>query len=346
MPKRQNSKAVGIHFTKMVVRLVFGGNGMCDEAHDSVLPLVKSLREKIKFMHNLRTEDIINFVDGLGKHWAGNAEIKKHVAENLNHLVSFMSKNNTKEMLNISLRGNYGALDDFVELSPDKLCHAQPRGLAVHWLSGNIQIIGIFSILQALLTKNVSLIKASSRSYEGLIFLLDTVQKFNTEKIKGADIASTMNVVLVEHDDKKNQRVMSMNADMRIVWGGAEAVDIISGLKKRFFCEDIIYGPKYSYALVDRASLIKNAADIARRFAFDISTFDQYACSSPHTIFIEQNSEFEPVRFAELLASELDKVNRLMIPKGKTEAAKVMDVLNLRTEYMIKGKVFSSKNAE
>ena len=155
-----------------------------------------------------------------------------------------------------------------------------------------------------------------------------------------------MSVVLVDHDDTKNQNALSLNADIRIVWGGAEAVEIISNLKKRFFCEDIIYGPKYSYAFVDAASLAKNSADIARRFAFDISTFDQYACSSPHTIFVEQNTEFAPIKFAELLAGELDKVNRLMIPKQGTDAGKAMDILNLRTEYAMRGKIFASKNAD
>ncbi len=47
------------------------------------------------------------------------------------------------------------------------------------------------------------------------------------------------------------KRFYLKNADIRIAWGGEEAVSTILSLKKNFFTEDIIYGPKYSYAILD-----------------------------------------------------------------------------------------------
>ncbi len=47
-----------------------------------------------------------------------------------------------------------------------------------------------------------------------------------------------------------------------------------------------------------------------------------------------------------MLAKELDRVNRLFIPKGENDAEKNMEIISLRTEYLLKGKVFSSENTD
>ena len=130
-----------------------------------------------------------------------------------------------------------------------------------------------------------------------------------------------------------------MSANIRIAWGGREAINSILNYKKNIFCEDIVYGPKYSYAIIDKENINE---DSARKLAFDISTFDQTACSSPHTVFVEDN----PLEFAEILSKQLENVNRLMIPKGETDSSKKLEIISLRKEYAIMGKVFSSGNTD
>jgi len=62
-------------------------------------------------------------------------------------------------------------------------------------------MLGLFSIISALLTKNPCLVKASSTAYEDLIFLLTTLAKVKTDKIDGIEILKCLAVVLVEQSD-------------------------------------------------------------------------------------------------------------------------------------------------
>ena len=156
-------------------------------------------------------------------------------------------------------------------------------------------------------------------------------------------------LVYVERDDLINQEILSKNADIRIAWGGDEAVSTILSLKKNFFTEDIIYGPKYSYAILDSEFLENNLKNAAQRLAFDVSIFDQNACNSPHTIFVENNDSDNPnlvKDFAKELSNSMETVNRLMLPKSEISEKKSMEILSLRAEYDFKGEVFAPKNTD
>ena len=124
--------------------------------------LVNELRERIPYIHSLETDDIIDFLDSVSAYWEKN--LKKDFGTGLNHIIDTLKKDNLTVMLDTALRDRH-ALDGFVKLNSSRtLYHAQPRGLAVHWVAGNVPILGIFSIFQSMLTKNVNLVKASSTS--------------------------------------------------------------------------------------------------------------------------------------------------------------------------------------
>ena len=73
----------------------------------------------------------------------------------MKHISEFLSRGNLTKELKISLRGNFLVLDDFVQLFDDSefLYHAQPRGISVHWIAGNVDILGIFSVETSLKLK-------------------------------------------------------------------------------------------------------------------------------------------------------------------------------------------------
>ncbi len=75
---------------------------------------------------------------------------------------------------------------------------------------------------------------------------------------------------------------MSLKADARIVWGGKSAVDSISFLPKKTTCKDIIFGPKYSFAVFDKSAIESNDfEEYLENLVTDIIAFNQKACSSP-----------------------------------------------------------------
>jgi hypothetical protein len=137
----------------------------------------------------------------------------------------------------------------------------------VHWIAGNVPVLGIFSVLMALLTKNACLLKASSKSYEEMVQLLDSFNDVSTKRVKGKDLAKCVAVVLVDKEDHESQLELSMAADVRIAWGGREAVESIIGMKKKPEAEDIVFGPKYSYAVIGRELLRGDMRPLAYKLA-------------------------------------------------------------------------------
>ncbi len=329
----------------MKFRKIFYEGKTCNVESEDLDSVIRELRKKIKYLHGLKIDDIIEFLDKVGDFWSESQDFKKHFGKNLNHLVDFMKKYHLTIMLDTALR-NRMALDGFVKLNKlSVFYHAQPRGLTVHWIAGNVPVLGIFSVLQSLLTKNVSLIKASSKSYQDMLKLLGSFKNVNTAKISGSNILKTIAVLLVDRKDRENHEKLSLAADIRVVWGGKEAVDTIINLKKRLETEDIIHGPKYSYAVIGKNTLDKDINKIAQKLAIDVCVFDQYACSSPHTVFVESGGRASPADFAKELAKQLSLVNRF-IPKGKVDPGKSMDIVKIRTRYEFTGKVFSSENTD
>ena len=325
-------------------KILLSKGKLLDLEAESIQNSIDNVNSQRDWIHSQNIEDLLEFFDKLGKFWA--EKYSKEIGVNSKHLVSFLSKKNLGKKLDIALRGNRDVLEKFVDLSdPDLIFHAQPRGVVIHWIAGNVEILGIFSIVQAIITKNVSIIKAPTK-FQLLLKLIKSIEQIKTEKILGSELIKCIEIVYVDRDDFKNQKLLSKNADVRIAWGGEEAVNSITSLPKSPFTEDIIYGPKYSYAIIDEKSLIENIEKISQRVAMDVSMFDQYACSSPHTIFVESNNEKIIKEFAENIAKNLDNINRILLPKKETSPEKALEILDVRTEYGLKGEVISSKGTE
>ena len=324
----------------MKCKLIFHNGQKIDDFIESPENLIIDLQNRIEWLHSISINDILDFIEAFGNLIKDNSTFT--FASTSKHLSDFFKRDNLQRELDLSLRGNYLILDKFVKLEKggNKLYHTQPRGVAVHWIAGNVDELGIFSIIQALITKNVSLIKAPS-NYENLVDLVNLLKRTKTEKLSGEDLVKTISIIYLERDDEKNQKLISEGADVRIIWGGLDAVSSIISIPKKPFCEDIVFGPKYSYVILDEEATSKS--DLALKLAFDISMFDQNACSSPHTIFIETKNKEILNSFGEKLSIAMDKVNKL-IPKKSISESKAMEIHEIRSENEFSGTVFSSKD--
>ena len=327
-----------------LAKILFSDGKVSQKEVDSIEECISKVNSQREWIHEQKVDDLLEFFEEVGKFWA--KEFSNEIGLNSKHLTSFLSKSHLRKKLDIALHGNSDSLEQFVDLSdPELMFHAQPRGLVVHWIAGNVEILGIFSVLQALITKNVSIIKAPSK-YGLLIKLIESLKDIKTSKINGSELLNCIEIVYIDRDDIKNQKLLSMEANVRIAWGGKDAVNSIVSLPKSPFTEDIIYGPKYSYSIIDEESLKIKSDKIAQRIAVDVSMFDQYAGSSPHTILIDTKNEKVIEEFSKKLAKSLDDVNRILIPKGESNPEKSLEIIDVRTEYGLKGKVLCSSGTE
>ena len=128
-------------------------------------------------------------------------------------------------------------------------------------------------------------------------------------EITGDELLETIAIVYFDRRQTESAECFSSNADVRIAWGGREAIEAISALPKKYTTQDILFGPKLSMMVVGRDALSSDKAirKLLRRAATDASVFDQFACASPHTIFIEKGGKISLKEFAELLAAAMEK---------------------------------------
>ena len=312
------------------------------------------LKKNARIFHDISITDIIDFFDVLAKSWISDTPDVLRTFSFLGtpFLLSFLRKNNLLRLARAALRGNLEYMDTFSRMPElDKNIMAHPRGIITHWIAGNVLNLGIISLVQGILTKNANVIKLPAKfgliapTVFQLISNLEVKTKKNTI-IAGKDILNTVLFIYCPKEDTESQSKISLASDTRIIWGGEQAIASVMHLPKKIDCEDVVFGPRYSLAVIGKDALRQeNLETIAFKLALDVSMFEQRACSSPHTVFVETGGQISPLVFAQALARGMQKAIK-RLPKSKTSAAEAYSIVELRSEYLFSGKVFSSKGTE
>lgn len=314
------------------------------------------LKKQNEYYRKVSVNDLIEFFEELRISWSKrDSQIQKRLGFlGINFLLIWLSKNNLERISNLSMRGNREFLDEFIEMDfvLRKKIKAQPRGLIAHWLSGNVPLLGMISLTHSILTKNSNIVKVPQRFGLVLPLLVDSFKDINITTsrgvhISGKDICKTISIVYHSRQQAEAGYTLSKHADVRVVWGGKEALEAILNYPRNITTVDIVFGPKYSYAVVGKEILVsqESAQKIAYALALDASLFEQEGCNSPHTIFVEEGGNVSPLEFSEHLARGLEQVLK-RVPKQPLDQGTVVKILNLRAEYDIMGEAFYSKGVE
>jgi len=313
--------------------------------------IITSLRDAQVWLRVQPVEGLIGLIDMAAKRWMSEPKYQILKDKGLLFLSTWCAENNLRRVANLGLRGNIQYADSWLSM-PDSEKHqmsANARGLVCHWLAGNVQILGLFALVQAILTKNSNLLKVSKND-EGVFRLLLTAFEgleytcTDGHVIKGEDLLKTIAVIYFPRTADDVARQMSASADVRIAWGGREAVETVASYPSRYDAETVIFGPKLSMAVIAREDLQEEqeARKLARRVAVDVSIFDQTGCASPHNVYIERNGVVSPEQFCELLTEAMRKTE-LQIPKPAMSAEQVSAIHSIRSVYDFCGKVYGSE---
>lgn len=247
---------------------------------------------------------------------------------------------------------NVSFLDEFIEVEDKKYMKAQPRGIVCHFMSGNVPTLPIYSLVQALLCKNINLIRIPLESIKIVIELLKPLLNieidFHGKRYSGKELLSCVSVIYFSSDDRKLNEEMSSIADVRIIYGGEIAVNSISSLPKKTSCKDIVFGPKYSFAVFDKSALespklLQNIKALAQ----DIISFNQNACTSPQVLFVEK-SRLNLKEVGCFLAEALEELSK-KYPNDAISEKTAAEVLNKRGEYLLsldKDVIFSKEGID
>jgi hypothetical protein len=320
---------------------------------DGPIPLsqiLETIQTKHKTLVSCPVDNIIEIFDDFSNRLidSRNAIHKTHPNSGVAFIANWCRKPNLEKILKTSF-GNSGYLDRFLPGEANTLhaYRAFPRGVAVHWMAGNVPTLGFLSMIMGVLTKNANLIKVSSSSNKMLSDLLATLSSAqSTGPHNGKDLTRSIAVVRFDRSRVDIAESLSKIADVRIIWGSDESVDAIRKLPSKTEAIDIVF-PNKTSLMVIASKILENTElqVLTRRIATDVSVFEQKACASPHTIFVETESDQVMEVFAEELKNQL--LNSLRsLPKTVPAEKEVSRVLKLRAQYDMFHRAWYSSGTE
>ncbi len=306
-----------------LLRITPGG---AEPGPDSLGPIVDALKRSAADLQETPVDRLLDLLDD----FAGRllADPRTQRLEGVMFLANWLKRQNLQALLELNLHGTPAYLDGFQPHGRNYLA-AKPHGLVSMWMAGNVATLPMFSLVPALLTKNACLVKLADSDPQGMDALLAVLAQSQTDGLRGSDLLRAVTFVWFDYRDRELNEAMSLAADAKIVWGGSEAVKVLSALPRKEHCVEIIFGPKYSIGLIDR-NLLEGATETVDRavaaFVRDIAVFDQRACSSPQTIFVEKNDRLSLREVGQMFAKHFGKLGE----KPGLDAFTTTQILNTR----------------
>jgi hypothetical protein len=296
--------------------------------------IISAIEGNRKTLWQIPRMGIIEILNQLSKEIVKDPDLRNIAG--ISFLSMWLKRNNLKDLV----RTNFvdGNMEGFSKAKKNHLIKAQPRGIVCHWIAGNVPTIAAFSLFQSMLAKNGNILRVPKSSIEPFLKILkklnDVKAIYEGAELKGSDLVKATSVIYFDSSDKKSNTMLSLAADCKVVWGGKQAVESIVALPQREWCETVIFGPKYSFGVVDRETIkSEEFSEVLEAFSRDIIAFDQTACSSPHVIFFEKNEKnIEDITkiFSKMLMRVSDKY-----PKTQLDHFIASKIINKRAEYYL-----------
>lgn len=251
-----------------------------------------NLKENWKLLNLMPSQAIVLILDEYSRRLSKDRQLLG--IEGTAYLSFYFRRSNVEKLIEMSLKDKK-YLDEFVCRGNGRFIKAQGRGISCHWIAGNVYTLALYSIFQSIIAKNSNLVRVPEKSINVVLKLLkpmENIQVVYKEKLYSSrDILKNISLVYFPSEDELLNEAMSIAADSRIIWGGKEAVDHITSLPKKTTCKDIIFGPKYSFAVFDKNVLeSERCCEYMDKLVMDIILFGQKACSSPQVLFVEKSS--------------------------------------------------------
>lgn len=328
----------------------FKGEISTDNPTAQLDEIISTLRSRQEWLSRQPIEGLAAIIGNVADIWLKDRRYDFLRDKGRLFLSQWCSERHLLQVAKDGLRGNITYADGFNPFadSDSHFLKANPKGLVCHWMAGNVQILGMFALVQAIITKNANLIKVAAKDggvFAGLMQAFDEVEVTLPDHsvLKGADVASTVAVVYFPRTSEKIAQLMSKSADVRVAWGGKDAVATVAGYPSKIDSQTVVFGPRLSMAVIGREALESEheARKLARRLTVDVAVFDQYGCASPHNVYIEKGGNITPERFCEILTDVFPKTE-LQIPKGTMSIEEISAIHSIRGVYDFKGKAYGS----
>ena len=310
---------------------------LLDDKNGKSLDEIKTIIEKNRQgLYDIPIEAVIGIFNDYAKLLIKDQKTRS--IEGIAYLSNWCRKSNLTQILNAGL--SYpDAIDNPKDMGKFYI-KAQPKGVVCQWIAGNIPTLALFSYIQSVLCRNGNIIRASKRNIDETKVLLELLKdaKFdhNGTIYTGKTILDATALVSFPSSDRTSNINMSLAADCKVMWGGSEAIDSIRTLPQKEHCSNIIFGPKYSFGIIDKETIndMSNGDvgfNVFENLVEDIITFEQGACSSPQVLFVEKSGKsinWVADKLAEMFLGKSEKNH-----KNELDFTKAAEIIKIRAEY-------------
>jgi phenylacetate-coenzyme A ligase PaaK-like adenylate-forming protein len=319
---------------------LFGQRKSGDLSPDDARTIAAMARRHAESLQQVPLTEILTVLDRMARAWADpHYGPRQQALAKLPDLTGFSPEMVAAELdaipmalsrayLEPKIRGELGSLDclDAWRKRPghDGLTRAFPRGVVLHVSSGNVSVGGSLSAVEGLVTRNVNLIKAASDDPFFPILFAESLHEMDPDGI----ISNGLAVLSWSGRQVPLHRVFQQECDAIVVWGGEEVVqEYRRDLPLR--CRLIEYGPRISFAVVGQE--LATVPATAEKLAQDIGLWDQTACSSAQTVYVEDPTENRLLarQFAAALAVSLEAFQR-QYPMGRLDDSEKAEITKER----------------
>jgi hypothetical protein len=209
---------------------------------------------------------------------------------------------------------------------------AFPLGIVGHWPAGNVEIQPVLSLTCALLGGNSCVVRVPSGLVEPTERIIAKLQEVD----RAGTVSGRIFLASFDHSRLDLHEAMAQAVDGAMIWGGQEAVLQLRGLPFPHWARVVVFGPRLSVAAMDgRVWGDKTErSSWCRRIARDVWQFEQQACSSPQTLFLEEGVECDPSEFVEDLRLAFQEENRAH-PRTAIEPAVTSAICRARASWLV-----------
>lgn len=207
-----------------------------------------------------------------------------------------------------------------------------PVGIVGHWPAGNIEIQPILSLTCGLLGGNTALVRVPSDLVDVMGKMIAPLDK----SAGGQKLLRRIALVSFEHTRQELQEAMAQDVDGAMIWGGREAVMNVRRLPFPPWAHIAVFGPRLSVAAMDAGAWNDASEHDAwcQRIARDVWQFDQQACSSPQTLFLEKKPGASINEFVAALKKAFEIENRAH-PRETVHSSLTSAICQARASWLI-----------
>jgi acyl-CoA reductase-like NAD-dependent aldehyde dehydrogenase len=213
-----------------------------------------------------------------------------------------------------------------------KALRAEPLGVVLHVVSGNVFFGPAESLLAGLLTGNVNLVKRPTEGGDFLRFFLHSLEEYAPE------LTASTALLHWRGGEEAVEEILGRCVDAIVVAADSETIASYRRLASPFTAL-LEFGPRVSVAVVSQAALDDVDVDGLAR---DVALWDQLACTAAQCIYVQ--GEASAARLAERIAEALFSLGRAL-PEGEAPLDERIEVGRFRdtarfAEAMGRARVF------